>query len=88
VFPRSVPDGLLVFFPSYGVMSSCLEFWREHVVDGLSLWERIGRHKQPVVEPRDAADFAAVSPGFLFLLLLQCCVKKKMKKDSQLYDPH
>ncbi len=27
-FARHVPDGLLVFFPSYAVMNACLEYWR------------------------------------------------------------
>ena len=27
-FARMVPDGLLVFFPSYGVLKSCTDFWK------------------------------------------------------------
>jgi regulator of telomere elongation helicase 1 len=27
-FARVVPDGLLVFFPAYGVMQSCLDHWK------------------------------------------------------------
>jgi regulator of telomere elongation helicase 1 len=27
-FARAVPDGLLVFFPAYSVMTSCLEHWK------------------------------------------------------------
>jgi len=29
-FARIVPDGLLVFFPSYGVLEMCLKHWREN----------------------------------------------------------
>ncbi len=28
---RLVPDGLLVFFPSYTVLTSCIEFWKQPV---------------------------------------------------------
>ena len=33
-FARMVPDGLLVFFPSYGVLKSCTDFWRNTSVAG------------------------------------------------------
>ncbi|KAJ9513931.1 hypothetical protein QJQ45_021052, partial [Haematococcus lacustris] len=57
-FARLVPDGLLVFFPSYGVLNSCLEHWKvPGAGGGLSAWERIVRHKAPVVEPRDSGVF-------------------------------
>ena len=38
-FARVVPDGLLVFFPSYGVMRACVEFWRGHGTP--SVWDRV-----------------------------------------------
>lgn len=33
-FARMVPDGLLVFFPSYGVLKSCTDFWKNTSVAG------------------------------------------------------
>ena len=57
---RSIPDGLLVFFPSYIVMEQCVSFWKEAMVDSCTIWERIAKYKQPIVEPRDAAEFATV----------------------------
>lgn len=33
-FARMVPDGLLVFFPSYGVLKSCTDFWKNTSVGG------------------------------------------------------
>lgn len=34
---RLVPDGLLVFFPSYSVLTSCIEFWKQGI-PGQSGW--------------------------------------------------
>eukprot|EP00955_Chlamydomonas_euryale_P085551 364110-Chlamydomonas_euryale.AAC.1 len=68
---RMVPDGLLVFFPSYVAMDSCVQHWKD---DGTgagagasgssSLWERIARHKAPVIEPRDGSQFQAAIDDF------------------------
>ena len=33
-FARMVPDGLLVFFPSYGVLKSCTDFWKNTSAGG------------------------------------------------------
>ncbi|KAL0026549.1 hypothetical protein WJX77_006250 [Trebouxia sp. C0004] len=65
-FARMVPDGLLVFFPSYGVLKSCTDFWKNTSVGGAggSIWERIVKHKLPVVEPRDSADFPTAAQDF------------------------
>ena len=51
-FSRTIPGGLLVFFPSYVVLQSCLEAWKVVTGAGGSVWGRICSHKQPVVEPR------------------------------------
>ncbi|XP_076133272.1 regulator of telomere elongation helicase 1 [Alosa pseudoharengus] len=56
---RVVPDGLLVFFPSYPVMDKTLEFWR-----GNSLAERIENIKPMFVEPRGKATFTEVIDGY------------------------
>lgn len=41
-----VPDGLLVFFPSYPVMKSCQEAWQLK-----GLWDKIHQTKPIFVEP-------------------------------------
>lgn len=52
------PDGLLVFFPSYGVLQSCVDHWKATSGSGgASIYDRILRHKAAVVEPREAALF-------------------------------
>ena len=61
-FARVVPDGLLVFFPSYGVMRACVEFWRGHGTP--SVWDRVCARKHAVVEPQDKKEFAAAFAEF------------------------
>ena len=56
---RTVPDGLLVFFPSYTTLSSALDFWKES-----GQWERIMRCKHCVVEPRSSGALAAAFAEF------------------------
>ncbi|KAL6615001.1 hypothetical protein ACP70R_037271 [Stipagrostis hirtigluma subsp. patula] len=60
-FARIVPDGLLVFFPSYSMMDKCVEFWknRNHANSSNenTIWQRICKHKQPVIEPRQSSNF-------------------------------
>ena len=53
-FARIIPGGLLVFFPSYIVLQSCVDAWKSMLKPGAggTVWERICRHKQPVIEPR------------------------------------
>ncbi|GMH22211.1 hypothetical protein Nepgr_024054 [Nepenthes gracilis] len=59
-FARIVPDGLLVFFPSYYLMEQCIECWKDNLHGNSStVWERICRHKQPVIEPRQSSLFSS-----------------------------
>lgn len=60
-FARIVPDGLLVFFPSYYMLNRCVEYWQT-LNQGTStkpttIWDRICKHKQPVVEPKQSSLF-------------------------------
>lgn len=66
-FARTVPDGLLVFFPSYIVLQSCIEFWKTASSNrnmGGSIWSRIESLKAPIVEPRDANMFPEAAAQF------------------------
>lgn len=68
-FARIVPDGLLVFFPSYYLLNQCIEGWQT-LNSGASagsstIWERICKHKQPVVEPKESALFNHANEDFL-----------------------
>ena len=66
-FARVVPDGLLVFFPSFVVMNKCVEHWQ--LPSGGSsgsgtIWDHITRHKQPIIEPRESKLFAQAAEDF------------------------
>ncbi|XP_052182750.1 regulator of telomere elongation helicase 1 homolog isoform X2 [Diospyros lotus] len=57
-FARIVPDGLLVFFPSYYLLDQCIGCWKNAIhTNSSTIWERICKHKQPVVEPRQSSLF-------------------------------
>ncbi|OAY36775.1 regulator of telomere elongation helicase 1 homolog isoform X10 [Manihot esculenta] len=57
-FARIVPDGLLVFFPSYYLLDQCIGCWKnESLASSTTIWERICKHKKPVVEPRQSSLF-------------------------------
>ncbi len=59
---RTVPDGLLVFFPSYSLMDSYLAHWkavRSPTAGGgaaRSIYEQIGQAKPIVIEPKAKGD--------------------------------
>ncbi|KAI5660588.1 hypothetical protein M9H77_29381 [Catharanthus roseus] len=60
-FARIVPDGLLVFFASYYILEQCIQFWKTtghaNSTNYTSIWERICKHKLPVIEPRQSSLF-------------------------------
>ena len=55
---RQIPNGLLVFFPSYSVMDRCVSFWKEN--RGGYLWKQIESRKDAFVEPRGSSLFNAM----------------------------
>ncbi|CAB1117515.1 unnamed protein product [Ectocarpus sp. CCAP 1310/34] len=55
---RIVPGGVLVFFSTYRTMNDCVHRWK-HFSNGKA-WARIMAHKEPMIEPRTAADLKAV----------------------------
>ncbi|KPJ07377.1 Regulator of telomere elongation helicase 1-like [Papilio machaon] len=58
-FCRVVPDGVLVFFPSYPIMSKCQEMWQN---DGI--WSGINNIKPIFVEPQRKDTFNAIINDF------------------------
>ncbi|KAH7331577.1 hypothetical protein KP509_20G041000 [Ceratopteris richardii] len=67
-FARIVPDGLLVFFPSYYLLNQCIEAWQmpnAGAPQSSTVWERICKHKQPVIEPKESALFNHANEDFV-----------------------
>ncbi|KAI9104794.1 helicase C-terminal domain-containing protein [Phlyctochytrium arcticum] len=64
-FCRIVPDGFLVFFPSYGVMTKCVDAWKRMGKNGSkSTFDRIRQYKEPILEPRNKQEFAEAMEEF------------------------
>jgi regulator of telomere elongation helicase 1 len=62
-FCRIVPNGVLVFFPSYGVMRACIGTWQGGD-PGKTVWDRIRQYKAAVIEPQDKHEFSAAMSEF------------------------
>ncbi|GFN81377.1 regulator of telomere elongation helicase 1-like, partial [Plakobranchus ocellatus] len=58
-FARIVPNGLLVFFPSYPVMEGCIELWKTS-----NQWTIISQYKPVIVEPKGKAAFTEAIDEF------------------------
>ncbi|GER44162.1 regulator of telomere elongation helicase [Striga asiatica] len=75
-FARIVPDGLLVFFPSYYLLDQCISCWKSTGQKDLStsstIWERICKHKLPVVEPRQSSLFPLAIEDYMTKLKDTC----------------
>ena len=68
-FARTVPDGLLVFFASFSAMEACLKAWEQPGPGGApGIRDRILRHKEIVVEPRQSNRFSEACEEYRFKL--------------------
>lgn len=52
---KVVPGGLLVFFPSYSAMHSCLQFWRK-TQGNQQIWQELSKEKRIAVESKETVD--------------------------------
>lgn len=55
-FSKVVPDGLLVFFPSYKFMNDCILFWKRY---SEGIWSTINKQKRIFVESKAKDEFLA-----------------------------
>lgn len=58
-FIRNIPDGVVVFFPSYAYLDSCMSIWKTTKVAGLggestTLWDSINTCKPVFAESRES----------------------------------
>ncbi|KAF7270392.1 hypothetical protein GWI33_016626 [Rhynchophorus ferrugineus] len=56
---RIIPDGLLIFFPTYPIMNKCQSTWQEE-----GIWTSISNNKAIFVEPREKDAFNAAMSGY------------------------
>lgn len=52
---RVVPDGMLVFFPSYTTMQESISHWKKTKVEDKSIWESIESNKKVIIEPKESS---------------------------------
>ncbi|CAH1389775.1 unnamed protein product [Nezara viridula] len=58
-FFRIIPDGVLLFFPSYTTLNIAVEMWRES-----GLWEKLGHLKPIFIEPKLKSELQQVSQEY------------------------
>ncbi|RUP44247.1 LOW QUALITY PROTEIN: hypothetical protein BC936DRAFT_149718 [Jimgerdemannia flammicorona] len=63
-FSRIIPDGLLVFFPSYSVMADCIAAWKQPMGPSKSIWDRINHHKKAFIEPKNKQELGQTMDDF------------------------
>jgi hypothetical protein len=59
-----VPEGILVFFPSYPVMDASIEFWKRRAAGDKSIYEQIAQFKVPSIEPKAKGELPAVMDSY------------------------
>jgi len=57
-----VPDGLVVFFPSYAYLDTAVQCWRKHGLKGKTIIELVTAEKRMFSEPRSNATRPAPDP--------------------------
>ncbi|RHY09259.1 hypothetical protein DYB25_011288, partial [Aphanomyces astaci] len=61
---RLVPNGLLVFFPSYSILDQCTGQWQQLTGSTGSIWDRLGALKTIFVEPKNRVEFTGVVQAY------------------------
>jgi hypothetical protein len=72
-FCKVIPDGVLVFFPSYQVMDSCLNYWQVcrpggssagHISGAKTIFQMIQDNKIPIIEPKNKGELSVAMERF------------------------
>jgi regulator of telomere elongation helicase 1 len=59
---KRIPNGILVFFPSYSLMESCLDWFR---VGEPQIWSALNVAKKVFLEPKDKSTFQSTISAYL-----------------------
>lgn len=62
---KIIPQGILVFFPSYSQMNLLIQSWKEKKLkSGRTIWIELERYKDLYVEPKDKSDVPLIITRF------------------------
>ena len=76
-FCRVIPDGILVFFPSYQVMDSCINYWQicrpggsssGNIPGAQSIFQMIQQIKSPVIEPKPKGELTVAMERYEWII--------------------
>lgn len=62
-FSSSVPDGLVVFFPSYAYLDTVVKQWQTSGGGSPSLWDQLAKKKRIFMEPKSGSTAACQDPA-------------------------
>lgn len=82
MFLKIVPKGVLLFFPSYGLLNSTREHWQQN-----GIWTRIDSIKRIVVEPQRKDSLPSTMNGkrnakLLLILISTICLQSIMRRSG------
>lgn len=60
---RTVPDGLVVFFPSYAYLDTVTKAWQLQGSAGQNIWAQLSSIKRVFMEPKSTSSDSANTPG-------------------------
>lgn len=52
---RVIPDGMLIFFPSYSSLQETLQNWKINKIEDKTIWETIDTNKKIIIEPKESS---------------------------------
>ncbi|KAK9325883.1 helicase C-terminal domain-containing protein [Lipomyces orientalis] len=59
-----IPDGMVVFFPSYKYMEEVSQCWKKVPNGSMSIWDQINQRKTIFQEPRDSAQVESILSAY------------------------